>query len=692
MIWGSAATAYQRRLKKLHAIEDFMPSLLASDPIRPLVELAGQKKECEIFITREAALENDTMYRSFEFTFESDKDDLDPSENISLSAPRPANILTLEDPFRMGAKLKQKEYHSPLVTVLSNGSPGSTAAFVFDENLFKVPTGAATFSAPGSLLQPKQPRSASLGNLMSPYFYDESNPIMGKGSAPSLSHMPPQPHQANPVRGSPALNNSNLGLGRDSPGQRSGILSPPTNLPIGQSPLSHYKEINHLTFGSAPSLSYMPQPPHQEAHQFEGIANLGRRSPAFYRGSPGRSSAPGEMYPPPQFPGQMGIPSLSRRHTLDGNDLYPQERDPRHPLPDQMQPPGRRFSTYPQQPDLSKDHTINQHSNPFNPQQLSQDPYRQREDSRFPLMDQMLPPSVHLSRLSSTDSFRQDPFPIADHLRQDNDPRYLLQAQMLPPKHPPSLSPSRRSTHPSQPFTESPYLRNPHYLPQEPRLTSRGWGGADMFNYDATRRLPAAALVPAPYRPVTGPGNVDSFDDFPQFEEQRSLSWSTLSQPSEQRWIGSNSDEETHLQHILQGKHLIPEHHRSGFESPSPLTDQSQSTQKRFSQSPLRNFLRDSQDLCQINNNERHKRTTWQSEEGLQKQGSGESSRLSFPFPTDALQPRFKAPSPSTMDIYPITKPQTSLYSLDQSMCEPGHTGDTSGVFNMSPEERGHYN
>ena len=92
-MWGSA---FSRRLEKLKEIKQFIPILLACAPMQPVVAAAPPARVKEIFVTREDALENDSLYHSLSFKFQLTEDEKDNSGVTVISSP-----LSLDDELKI---------------------------------------------------------------------------------------------------------------------------------------------------------------------------------------------------------------------------------------------------------------------------------------------------------------------------------------------------------------------------------------------------------------------------------------------------------------------------------------------------------------------------------------------------------------------------------------------------------------
>ena len=63
-------------------MEQFMPKLLNSNPMRPIVILAGPSKTGEIYMTKEAAMDGTNLQDSFNFKFDNDKERNDVDSDL----------------------------------------------------------------------------------------------------------------------------------------------------------------------------------------------------------------------------------------------------------------------------------------------------------------------------------------------------------------------------------------------------------------------------------------------------------------------------------------------------------------------------------------------------------------------------------------------------------------------------------
>lgn len=171
LIWGSA---FARRAEKLKEMEIFLSKLLKLRVMHPILAAATPGTVNEIYIKREKALENDSLYRSLSFTFllsEDERDGVRDKNTIKVgrgSSPRSATKLasiastsvspntdvmsasTSLDEWSVGSpqaaiSLPRAEYRTPLMTVLpvantfafdhnrsSNATPMSVDDFMFE--------------------------------------------------------------------------------------------------------------------------------------------------------------------------------------------------------------------------------------------------------------------------------------------------------------------------------------------------------------------------------------------------------------------------------------------------------------------------------------------------------------------------------------------------------------------------------
>lgn len=74
LIWGSA---FSRRVEKIKDMEIFLSKLLTLRVMHPIIAAAPPGAVNEIFVTREKALENDSLYRSLSFNFHLSEDERD---------------------------------------------------------------------------------------------------------------------------------------------------------------------------------------------------------------------------------------------------------------------------------------------------------------------------------------------------------------------------------------------------------------------------------------------------------------------------------------------------------------------------------------------------------------------------------------------------------------------------------------
>ena len=72
----------KRRGEKLREIEQFMPKLLNSNPLRPIVTLAGPSKTGEIYMTKESAMDSTKLQDAFNFKFDNDKEKNDVDTDL----------------------------------------------------------------------------------------------------------------------------------------------------------------------------------------------------------------------------------------------------------------------------------------------------------------------------------------------------------------------------------------------------------------------------------------------------------------------------------------------------------------------------------------------------------------------------------------------------------------------------------
>ena len=72
LVWGKSLVRWTSRLTE---VENFIPNLLKSPPMIPLVTAAGETRVGEIFVTREQAYKSTAVYRSFSFDFGSTDDE-----------------------------------------------------------------------------------------------------------------------------------------------------------------------------------------------------------------------------------------------------------------------------------------------------------------------------------------------------------------------------------------------------------------------------------------------------------------------------------------------------------------------------------------------------------------------------------------------------------------------------------------
>ena len=72
LVWGKSLIRWTNRLEE---VESFIPNLLKSPPMLPLVDAAGETRVGEIFVTREQAYKSTSIYRSFSFDFGSTDDE-----------------------------------------------------------------------------------------------------------------------------------------------------------------------------------------------------------------------------------------------------------------------------------------------------------------------------------------------------------------------------------------------------------------------------------------------------------------------------------------------------------------------------------------------------------------------------------------------------------------------------------------
>ena len=84
MVWG---TAFLRRSEKLKEMEQFLPNLLSLPSIQAVIAAAPRGAPQEIFVTRERALENDSLYQSYSAKFHLGEDERDRNAFAATSSP-----------------------------------------------------------------------------------------------------------------------------------------------------------------------------------------------------------------------------------------------------------------------------------------------------------------------------------------------------------------------------------------------------------------------------------------------------------------------------------------------------------------------------------------------------------------------------------------------------------------------------
>lgn len=84
MVWG---TAFLRRSEKLKEMEQFLPNLLSLPSMQAVIAAAPRGAPQEIFVTREKALQNDSLYQSYSAKFHLGEDERDKNAFAITSSP-----------------------------------------------------------------------------------------------------------------------------------------------------------------------------------------------------------------------------------------------------------------------------------------------------------------------------------------------------------------------------------------------------------------------------------------------------------------------------------------------------------------------------------------------------------------------------------------------------------------------------
>jgi hypothetical protein len=175
LIWGSA---FSRRVEKLRDAEIFLSKLLTLRVMQPILAAATVGAVNEIYITREKALENDSLYRTLSFNFHLTEVEIENFRDNSIlnvgkgTSPRSADSISAKsvsppdtdlisasmsfEEWSVGSpladmSLPKAEYHTPLMTALplannfafdhdrpSNAAPVSVGDFKFSAQASEV--------------------------------------------------------------------------------------------------------------------------------------------------------------------------------------------------------------------------------------------------------------------------------------------------------------------------------------------------------------------------------------------------------------------------------------------------------------------------------------------------------------------------------------------------------------------------
>ena len=169
LIWGRIDD--KRRVEKLKEMEIFMPNLLKSSPMRPIVILAGPSKTGEIFLTKEAALENTNLYDSFNFKFDIEKDNNNNNNNNESNNEKDIeNInqnLSNNNNNNNSNQNRNLNNSSPVDSNTNNNNTNSMNHGILLPGSNLIPEGSSGSSYNGRTLDPSSPTISPFSNLNS---------------------------------------------------------------------------------------------------------------------------------------------------------------------------------------------------------------------------------------------------------------------------------------------------------------------------------------------------------------------------------------------------------------------------------------------------------------------------------------------------------------------------------------------
>jgi hypothetical protein len=212
LIWGSA---FSRRVEKLKDMEIFLSKLLTLRVMHPILAAATAGAVNEIYVTREKALENDSLYRSLSFNFHLSEDERDNFREKNVlkvgkgSSPRSADTTKLAsiasqsvsppntdfvsastslDEWSVSSplaamSLPKAEYRTPLMTALPLAN-----SFAFDHNR---PSNATPMSV-GDFMFAAQPSEVSQSQSFPPKQRAFPGTVRTNFSCDRLGSCPPE--------------------------------------------------------------------------------------------------------------------------------------------------------------------------------------------------------------------------------------------------------------------------------------------------------------------------------------------------------------------------------------------------------------------------------------------------------------------------------------------------------------------